>query len=130
MLVLLRLARYYARSCLSSMRRPPPASTLFPYTTLFRSHLHQDEVIERPQEAGFRDPLRLAGRVHVHDRRPPDHRVGGVDRPVEVVPGVAEEGLVGVQLGRVVVDTLVTAVGALGVDVRAELRPGEAPRLR
>ena len=93
-------------------------------------HLHQDEVIERPQEAGFRDPLRLAGRVHVHDRRPPDHRVGGVDRPVEVVPGVAEEGLVGVQLGRVVVDKLVTAVGALGVDVRAELRHGEAPLLR
>ena len=93
-------------------------------------HLYQHEVIERPQEARFGYALRLAARIHLHDRRPPDHRVGGVDGPVEVVPGVAEEGLVGVQLCGVVVDELVAPVGAFGEDVGAELRHGEASLLR
>src|SRR5438445_3290039 len=33
------------------MRRRPPRSTLFPYTTLFRSRQHELAVVARPQRA-------------------------------------------------------------------------------
>src|SRR5260370_14997354 len=38
------------------MIRRPPRSTLFPYTTLFRSHGHQ-RVVGRPGRAGCREHL-------------------------------------------------------------------------
>src|SRR5688500_19613467 len=37
---------------LFSMRRRPPTSTLFPYTTLFRSVLHRDVPPHGPRQAG------------------------------------------------------------------------------
>src|SRR2546430_13243377 len=61
------------------MIRPPPRSTLFPYTTLFRS----DEVIVH------RDPDRVAQRslvlalCHHHDR---DARIDGADLGEELQP--------------------------------------------
>src|SRR2546425_9175647 len=58
------------------MIRRPPRSTLFPYTTLFRSH----EV--RPQGVGQRDALRLA----------PGERAGeAVERQISQ-PHVVDEG--------------------------------------
>src|SRR5690606_41499156 len=67
----------------SSMLRPPPTSTLFPYTTLFRSHvlLYRAGVqLERngrqPQEVGRADSGHSSGQGHcrLHRRRadPPD----------------------------------------------------------
>src|SRR2546429_4731046 len=53
------------------MIRRPPRSTLFPYTTLFRSH-HILPAEER---------LELLDLLEVHDGRPVDHRSGsGRDR--------------------------------------------------
>src|SRR3712207_8793193 len=50
------------------MIRRPPRSTLFPYTTLFRSLLH-------PLAVGRRDPHPASRRVQKFDRRPqPDGR--------------------------------------------------------
>src|SRR5256885_11426093 len=43
------------------MIRRPPRSTLFPYTTLFRSHLERDMVERRRRH--LRAELRLVGRV-------------------------------------------------------------------
>src|SRR2546429_5061853 len=45
------------------MIRRPPRSTLFPYTTLFRSSLAQ--IVDRPREVGqcVRDSRQLAARV-------------------------------------------------------------------
>src|SRR3712207_8754378 len=63
------------------MIRRPPRSTLFPYTTLFRSRRHEDQHVE---EAQSRQALRQQpaahrmqddvehGRVHVH-RRSEEH---------------------------------------------------------
>src|SRR5205814_9478519 len=54
---------------------PPPASTLFPYTTLFRSlHVpagdrHADRVLERDGDDGGRRPVRDRGDRAVGDRR-------------------------------------------------------------
>src|SRR3712207_9001906 len=42
------------------MIRRPPRSTLFPYTTLFRSHVGVDEVLRRHPEAPGGDLLRRA----------------------------------------------------------------------
>src|SRR5436189_1302705 len=53
------------------MRRPPPCSTLFPYTTLFRSHLD----LHRRHE----DPVEEAGDVGEGQRRGARHR-GPVQR--------------------------------------------------
>src|SRR5947207_12252221 len=41
------------------MRRRPPRSTLFPYTTLFRSDF--DRVLERLEARGHREDLRQTG---------------------------------------------------------------------
>src|SRR5437763_12490035 len=45
------------------MLRPPPSSTLFPYTTLFRSHRHGDPVLDAPARIDrleLRDDARTA----------------------------------------------------------------------
>src|SRR5439155_27128987 len=68
------------------MIRPPPRSTLFPYTTLFRSHLgaggtparrpRQHGPRRRPERAARPDPARAdRGRLH-HPRRPASPRDG------------------------------------------------------
>src|SRR3712207_6938583 len=49
------------------MMRRPPRSTLFPYTTLFRSLADEDRVVLRPAGQDLHDPLDLLG--------PPDDRV-------------------------------------------------------
>src|SRR5437870_13172589 len=51
------------------MLRPPPRSTLFPYTTLFRSSVRcgEDDVAVRGQGARFRE---RGGRHRGHPRRP------------------------------------------------------------
>src|SRR3712207_8977438 len=50
------------------MIRRPPRSTLFPYTTLFRSHVHQAHVEQRQLRPGHLDlPVR-------RDRAEPDER--------------------------------------------------------
>src|SRR5205085_9004763 len=48
---------------------PPPLSTLFPYTTLFRSELFLDraEHAEQAQELGVRHPREALGFVHARD---------------------------------------------------------------
>src|SRR5207249_10886202 len=54
---------HYSYSChfffFFLMVRPPPRSTLFPYTTLFRSHEreHRDRVAEEVARHGSRDEL-------------------------------------------------------------------------
>src|SRR5206468_11242420 len=53
---------------LSSLLRPPPRSTLFPYTTLFRSEVGRD-VLEPRQTVGDADrlqdhPAGAVGRLH------------------------------------------------------------------
>src|SRR5206468_13122077 len=40
--------------------RPPPSSTLFPYTTLFRSKLAANQFVLAEQTAGGLDPARAA----------------------------------------------------------------------
>src|SRR2546427_7912398 len=58
------------------MIRRPPRSTLFPYTTLFRSHL-DDEVLQdggargasRARGARLRPPPRRAGATQPRDRK-------------------------------------------------------------
>src|SRR4051794_41450830 len=50
------------------MIRPPPTSPLFPYTTLFRSHLMLDQ---RLQVIGNREPLQVP-RKEQHRRFPPE----------------------------------------------------------
>src|SRR5258708_23825116 len=49
------------------MIRRPPRSTLFPYTTLFRSHAHALRGVTRPTPAG------IAGWVAVHRTRSEEH---------------------------------------------------------
>src|SRR2546425_3978336 len=46
------------------MIRRPPRSTLFPYTTLFRSGIRSGEAVERPH------PLRPGRMIRVVDHRP------------------------------------------------------------
>src|SRR5699024_12841392 len=36
-----------------SLTHPPPTSTLFPYTTLFRSHIELTEVVRQQLESGI-----------------------------------------------------------------------------
>src|SRR3712207_7984090 len=45
------------------MVRRPPRSTLYPYTTLFRSHNRSEPVMRLLLDAGARCDLRLAGLV-------------------------------------------------------------------
>src|SRR2546430_5163809 len=60
------------------MIRRPPRSTLFPYTTLFRSHVRQDD---RGRIRRRRPVLRLQGRPQREPRR------GGLGDPAERVRG-------------------------------------------
>src|SRR3712207_8411384 len=43
------------------MIRRPPRSTLFPYTTLFRSFIHQEVYVDNEVQKGLREPLRRFG---------------------------------------------------------------------
>src|SRR5690606_42047274 len=56
--------------CLLSMTPRPPRSTLFPYTTLFRSAPapHADAVLDQPGRAGMGELLQAADK-HQHDVR-------------------------------------------------------------
>src|SRR3989441_10554439 len=45
------------------MIRRPPRSTLFPYTTLFRSHITAHEVQEQASRHGGAEPRTVEGRV-------------------------------------------------------------------
>src|SRR3989442_10181526 len=56
------------------MIRRPPRSTLFPYTTLFRSPPHEGGQDQRP-------------RREAHDRQQRDHRQGPPGRTAHVRPG-------------------------------------------
>src|SRR2546425_7228066 len=52
------------------MIRRPPRSTLFPYTTLFRSHRpHEPQEDGEPDDAGFHQGSRI---LCVHEARPGD----------------------------------------------------------
>src|SRR5256885_5815492 len=55
------------------MIRRPPRSTLFPYTTLFRSQLHEVAVAEQHLRAGTRWHDRAVAPI-VRDRDEPAHR--------------------------------------------------------
>src|SRR5437762_6812008 len=62
----------------TSLVRPPPTSTLFPYTTLFRSQSAHPSNQRQP------GPTRLIGRRgrrygHWHQRHVAEQRQGGVD---------------------------------------------------
>src|SRR5437870_11008191 len=61
------------------MLRPPPRSTLFPYTTLFRSRLHQGRPEPADQRAGL---LRYRRRGRAADARP-QRNAGGRARSEE-----------------------------------------------
>src|SRR3712207_7708684 len=72
------------------MIRRPPRSTLFPYTTLFRSrrgqrvdpNLRRAQAVEAREEAGRADPgrARARGRAQRVDRRQPRRRGDDLDR--------------------------------------------------
>src|SRR3712207_8410561 len=53
------------------MIRPPPRSTLFPYTTLFRSALAGLAALVLAEDAGRRHRLDEPRRAAVADRQPP-----------------------------------------------------------
>src|SRR2546426_7305548 len=57
------------------MIRRPPRSTLFPYTTLFRSQQQRDEPPDRPPQ-----PVPLAGRPHGPDADERPHEEETQDR--------------------------------------------------
>src|SRR5260370_21670988 len=61
------------------MIRRPPRSTLFPYTTLFRSHPQREAALVVPRRR--RDPRR--GTAGVGDARQPSPRGDGVHRSEE-----------------------------------------------
>src|SRR3712207_7304114 len=67
------------------MIRRPPRSTLFPYTTLFRSRADLDHAVaRRPAEAGLHEHERPGPHGHVHrDPRP------GEPARQPVAPGAA-----------------------------------------
>src|SRR5438034_11441756 len=50
------------------MIRPPPRSTLFPYTTLFRSNVLQDNCRSREQVARFQDLLQQPSHTYLIER--------------------------------------------------------------
>src|SRR5258707_7253896 len=65
------------------MIRRPPRSTLFPYTTLFRSRLHRLEPADRPHRLGGADAHLGDGVVHqLHEigERAPAHHAPQLDR--------------------------------------------------
>src|SRR5438445_1249809 len=60
------------------MIRRPPRSTLFPYTTLFRSHPQ-----DRPRCAGGQIPILVADPGHHHQHPLPEEDAGGDARSEE-----------------------------------------------
>src|SRR5947209_14613630 len=54
------------------MIRRPPRSTLFPYTTLFRSQL-QDELAEEPAQQSLFGPVRARLNLDSHVQRSEEH---------------------------------------------------------
>src|SRR5260370_22090399 len=73
------------------MIRRPPRSTLFPYTTLFRSAGHPPR--------GYTVPFQLAGPLKVAPGKQLGMRFNLVDRIVEVTPGRAIQALKNLTLG-------------------------------
>src|SRR5258708_14689245 len=62
------------------MIRRPPRSTLFPYTTLFRSRLIADVVVDRrpgcrPRDRVVRDREDVRSEEHTSELQSPDHLV-------------------------------------------------------
>src|SRR5258708_33324783 len=68
------------------MIRRPPRSTLFPYTTLFRSHVAPPDVWDQTQHERHpsqrTDGARLRGATFVHRRTCPGWARGGLARPL------------------------------------------------
>src|SRR2546426_1325865 len=69
------------------MIRRPPRSTLFPYTTLFRSHALRDDDVERGARRRERHALRRQGRG--------DPRAGDARQEVSAPPDRGEREAVG-----------------------------------
>src|SRR5207249_8512292 len=87
------------RSFFSSSPHPPPLSTLFPYTPLFRSILnHVDEA--SPETALLSRHNQIARLVVRH----PVHRVGGTPRPI--LWGEYEEDRFGLELEDLAKETI------------------------
>src|SRR3712207_7590232 len=83
------------------MIRRPPRSTLFPYTTLFRSQLRMTPIAEQPQQA------RRRSRLDEHGGPRPVGRAAGLGR---------QEGRLGdprAQIGRAHVGTPVTPISRM-----------------
>src|SRR5437870_8898527 len=59
------------------MIRPPPRSTLFPYTTLFRSHHHHSSRRHRPGRGKRAQSFALG---HLYDLHDPSDRAAARDR--------------------------------------------------
>src|SRR5207244_13159099 len=65
----------------SFLLRPPPISTLFPYTTLFRSQWHccsrtpSDPTLSRRSKAVRRSSTRARSEEHTSELQSPDHLV-------------------------------------------------------
>src|SRR5256885_382762 len=104
------------------MIRRPPRSTLFPYTTLFRSVLHLDLTGERTE----RIPAEEETVLHIDPRRRRSpffarHRIGiedGPDRTAAIL-AVADAGKRrGNEIGRIVFDVpgVARIVGKIGLD--------------
>src|SRR2546426_6352927 len=72
------------------MIRRPPRSTLFPYTTLFRSHALRDDDVERGARRRERHALRRQGRG--------DPRAGDARQEVSAPPDRGEREAVGERL--------------------------------
>src|SRR3712207_9450020 len=118
------------------MMRRPPRSTLFPYTTLFRSLADEDRVVLRPAGQDLHDPLDLLG--------PPDDRVElGVTRGLGQVPaelvedqrgrrralgGAAGRGRLLAPVARKQLDDLLAAAGEGGPPAHPDLG-GRGPAL-
>src|SRR2546426_7135373 len=68
------------------MIRRPPRSTLFPYTTLFRSHLRRGIALG----VDVADLLELQGALECHREVPPAAKVQHVGRPRELLRQVPD----------------------------------------
>src|SRR2546427_12979205 len=64
------------------MIRRPPRSTLFPYTTLFRSHQDEEGAKERGREPG-RELAHPEGEVRARDEPVEEDRLGETRGPVQ-----------------------------------------------
>src|SRR2546425_6574300 len=111
------------------MIRRPPRSTLFPYTTLFRSH-HVVRVVDHPLEIpqGHVEHVAHRGRQRLEE---PDvrHRHGELDVAHPLAPHLRERDLHAAAVAdhAAVADALVLAAVALPVLYRAEDALAEQP---